>query len=396
MRLWSAQAVSAFGSRITRTALPIIAVNTLGASETLIAVLVALNLAPGVIVATFAGGVVDRGRKRHILIGADVFRAAVVVSLTIAWAFGALSIGHAIAVGALVGGASALFQITDVAYLPTLLGKADLADGNAKLETTEAIAEITGPASAGVLIAALGAPLAVVIDAATYVWSAVMLARIRTADEPATLAAPERVILDDLRVGLRLVFRQPQVRSIVLAQMFASVEAGFFAALYALYCLRVLGLDEATFGLVIMMGGIGALLGTQLARPIRRVLGIGPTILLAATISLAGALFIPLARGPYAVKLACLAAHQLLSDGWWMVFVIHSVTLRQTVLPKEMLGRANAAIYVVGVGLMPVAALVAGELAALTSIRFAVWVGVSIGVLGSLCLLPLRRVRDVS
>src|SRR6185503_14297186 len=179
MRLWSAQAISAFGSRITRTALPIIAVQTLQESETVVALLSSVYLAPGVLLALFAGGVVDRSRKRRILIAADIFRAAVVVSITVAWWVGALTIWHLVTVGALVGAASALFTIADVAYLPTLVDKRELADGNAKLETTEAVAEVTGPASAGVLIGMLGAPIAVAIDAASYVWSAWMLRRIR-------------------------------------------------------------------------------------------------------------------------------------------------------------------------------------------------------------------------
>ena len=181
-RLWSAQAISAFGSRITRTALPIIAVKALGEPESIIGILAAMQLAPGVVLALFAGGFVDRGRKRRILVAADLIRAAAVASLTVAWLVGVLSMVHVIVVGAVVGAASALFQITDVAYLPALIGASQLSAGNAKLEATEAIAEITGPASAGGLIAALGAPLAVAIDAASYVWSAFMLGRIRAVE----------------------------------------------------------------------------------------------------------------------------------------------------------------------------------------------------------------------
>ena len=134
---------------------------------------------------------------------------------------------HVILVGAAVGAASALFQITDVAYLPLLIGKQQLAEGNAKLEATEAIAEITGPASAGALIAALGAPLAVAIDAVSYVWSAFMLGRIR-APEPPPQPAPSAESSTwqssrDMRVGMRAVFGHPLVRPIVLALMVWSV-----------------------------------------------------------------------------------------------------------------------------------------------------------------------------
>src|SRR5262245_1029646 len=152
MRLWAAQAISAIGSRITRTALPIIAVQMLHQPEAVVALLSSVSLAPGVVLALFAGGPVDRSHKRRILVAADIFRAAMVMSITIAWLSGHLVMWHLVTVAASVGAASALFTIADVAYLPVLVDKRSLAEGNSKLETTEAVAEITGPASAGVLI----------------------------------------------------------------------------------------------------------------------------------------------------------------------------------------------------------------------------------------------------
>ncbi|HUJ58910.1 MAG TPA: MFS transporter [Kofleriaceae bacterium] len=399
-RLWSAQAISAFGSRITRTALPIIAVKVLGEPESIVAVLAALQLAPGVVLAPFAGGFVDRSRKRRILVAADLFRAAVVASLTITWLFGLLAMTQVIVVGGLVGAASSLFQITDVAYLPSLIGKRHLAEGNAKLETTEAIAEITGPASAGALIAALGAPLAVIINTASYLWSALMLGRIR-AVEPPPEPIPEAIATSgwqsrkDLRVGMRAVFGHPQVRPIVLALMVWSIAGGFFTALYALLCLRTLGLSEATFGVIIAMGGIGSLAGALISRPLVRAIGLGRALLVTSTISLAAGLLMPLARGSDPVVLGCLGAHQLIGDGCSVAFVIQAVTLRQTVLPRDVLGRANAAVLICTAGLVPVTALVAGALAQATSIRTAVWIGVSIGLAAPLCLLPLRRLREM-
>ncbi len=410
LRLWAAQAISAFGSRITRTALPIIAVITLDESALRVAMLAAMQLAPGAILAIVAGGFVDRSRKRRILIAADLIRAALVASLTVAWAFGALSLIQVVVVGAGVSAASALFQITDVAYLPALIGRRRLVEGNAKLETTEAIAEITGPASAGVLIAALGAPLAVAIDAASYVWSAFMLGRIRAAEgvspkrpetpRPGTEDLDPAVSVrtgEDFRIGLRAVFGHPLVRPIVLTLMVWSIAGGFFVALYTLFCLRELGLSEATFGVVIAMGGIGALAGAVVARSLARVLGVGRTLLVASTLSLACTLFIPIAASATspATRIGFLTAHQLLGDGFSVAFVILAVTLRQTVLPRELLGRANAAIHVCTTGVLPVAALIAGGLAALIGIRAAFWVGLLIGLAAPVFLWRLRHLQDM-
>jgi len=400
LRLWAAQAVSAFGSRITRTALPIIAVATLDESAGVISLLMAMQLGPGIFVGLFAGGLIDRSRKRRILIAADLFRAAAVGSLTIAWALGYLNIIHVMLVGAAVGAGTALFSITDNTYLPSLIGRKHLAEGNAKLESTEAIAEITGPASGGWLIAILGAPLAVVIDAVSYVWSAIMLGQIRTKErKPENLEKPKH-LGEDLRIGLRTVFRHPVVRPILLSHMVWSISGGFFMALYTPYCLRVLGLSTTTFGIIVGLGGVGSLAGAVISRKLVAKIGLGRTLLFASITSLAFALLIPLAGTPlvgttFAMTFTLLAAHQLFSDGFAVAFVIQAVTLRQTVLPRDVLGRANAAIHVFTSGLLPVSAVIAGVLAELLGMRAAVWIGVLVGLVSPLLLLPLLHLKDM-
>jgi MFS family permease len=398
-RLWAAQAVSAIGSRITRTALPIIAVTTLDQPDSIIGILMAMQLAPGVVLAMFAGGIVDRGNKRKLLIGADLVRAGVVASLTIAWALGVLSMAHLVIVGAIVGAATALFQITDNTYLPELVGKEHLAEGNAKLESTDAVAEITGPAGAGLLIAAIGAPLAVVIDAFSYVWSAMWLGRIETRAAPAAATEPKStrgpLRAEDLRVGLRAVFGHPHVRWIVISHMVWSICGGFFISLYTPFCLRELELSKSIFGVIIAMGGVGSLGGALMSRWLVATLGLGRTLVIASALSLVCAVFIPLAAGPIVVVVGFLVLHQLLSDGFAVAFIIQAVTLRQTVLPKDVLGRANAAIHVCTASLLPISAVVAGFLAEVIGIRNAVWVGVAIGCVPPLLLLPLWKLREL-
>jgi hypothetical protein len=388
----------------------------------MVGVLAAMQLVPGIALAMVAGGVVDRGHKRRILIAAALIRAALVASLTVAWALGALAMAHVILVGAGVGAATALFQITDVAYLPQLIGRRRLAEGNAKLETTEAIAEITGPASAGVLISALGAPLAVAIDAATYLWSALMLGRIRgdagpeppgRSQRPEPQARSERDDApaagelgaeaaamrtgEDFRIGVRAVFGHPVVRPIVLTLMMWSVTGGFFIALYTPFCLRTMGLSEQAFGVIIAMGGVGSLGGAMLARGLMRRLGVGRTLLVTSSLSLSCTLFIPIAAGcaSRATAIGFLAAHQLLGDGFSVAFVVVAVTVRQTSLPREVLGRANAAILVATTGMLVIASLIAGGLASLIGIRAAVWTGMLIGLTAPVLLWPVRRIRDM-
>jgi Na+/melibiose symporter-like transporter len=253
-----------------------------------------------------------------------------------------------------------------------------------------------------VLIAALGAPIAVVIDAVSYLWSAVMLGRIQKVEPP---TGPEQAAMSmsqsmwqttkDLRVGMRAVFGNSLVRPIVLASIVWTASYGFFAALYTLFCLRTLGLSQATFGVIIAMGGVGSIIGAFLARPLARALGVGRTIVVSAIIIVAIGACIPLAGGSAALAIALLCTHQLIGDGMSVVFNIHTVTLRQTVLRREVLGRANAAITACTSGVTPIMAILAGVIAETTSVRFAIWIGMALPVAVPFVLWPLRGIRQL-
>lgn len=404
MRLWSAQAISAIGSRITRTALPIIAISTLNQPETSVALLWSLYIIPGIVLALFAGGFVDRTRKRRVLIAADLFRAACVGSLSVAWLLHVLTMTQLVIVGMLVGAASALFQIADVAYLPTLVAKKQLPEGNAKLEATEGVAEISGPASAGILIGILGAPLAVALDAASYVWSAFMLGRIRTVEptpQPSASISSETAgstmwqTTRDLKTGMRAIFGHPYVRPIVVALLLWSIVGGFFTSLYALFCLRTLGLSPELFGAIVAIGGLGSLAGAFLSRWLVARIGLGPTMIWSAVISVVSGVLIPLARGPQWLALVCLGSHQLINDCFSVVFMINATSLRQTVLPRGVLGRANAAFHICMSGPYPIVIIAAGALAEATTIRTAVWVGMLIGLAVPFLLRSLRSLQKM-
>ncbi|MBZ0239034.1 MAG: MFS transporter, partial [Deltaproteobacteria bacterium] len=236
-RLWGAMAVSAIGARITRTALPVIAVGALAASATEAAIIGALAWGPGALVGLFAGGWIDRRDKRALLVGADLVRLALVLTVPLAWWMDTLTLVHVGVVAAGVGAASSLFQITDNTYLPELVGRDDLVAANATIEATDSVAEITGPAAAGLLIRAVGAPLAVVIDAATYAWSAILLVAIPPRPPPiATEGAGARAsVLADLRAGMRALWRDEIVRRLAIAEAVSLTSLGFFLGLYMVY-----------------------------------------------------------------------------------------------------------------------------------------------------------------
>jgi predicted MFS family arabinose efflux permease len=296
------------------------------------------------------------------------------------------------AVVALAGCGTAIFQITDNTYLPALVRRDQLVAANARLETTEATAEIVGPGVAGVLMELITAPLTILLDALTYLVSAIFLARIEV-DE--TLDVPEREprLRDDLADGARAVWRQPTIRWLFLAETTLAFWNGFFFALYYLFTLRVLGLGEAAVGLIISVGGAGALLGSTGAARISRLRLAGPVLILLLLLNRTGDLLIPMAGldvGPVMVY-GFLIAHQLIADGFRVAYVVLAVSLRQALLPTEVLGRANAWFQLSENAMILVGTLTAGVIATEIGVNAAVWVGVLGGLSGPLLLLPLLR-----
>jgi len=383
------------GTRITRTALPVIAVLSLTGSPMEMAVLASLSYGPGVLVGLLAGGWVDRSRKREILVGADLVRALAVATVPLAAWLGRLEVVQVYVVAVVVGGATALFQIADVALLPRLVPPERLVEGNAKLAATESVAEVTGPALAGVLIQALGAPLAVLLDAASYVWSALFLRSLRHQEKPGG-GGEGTSVLRDLAVGARATLGHPVVGLLVAATGTTMFCAGAFAALYMLYALRTLGLQASTVGVIIGVGGVGALGGTALARALPSRLGLGPTLVSSLLVYQVAGLLIPLAglpSVPRALAPWLLVAHQLVGDAFFMVFFVLATSLRQTLLPRELLGRGNATLQIVTGSLLPLGALAAGSVAGSLGLRETLLAGALLGLTGPALLAASKAVR---
>jgi predicted MFS family arabinose efflux permease len=222
-----------------------------------------------------AGGLVDRRRRRKLMMGADLLRALVLVTVPIAALFHVLTLGQVYAAAALVGAASVLFEIADHAYLPGLVAREHLVAANSSLSATESVAEIAGPALAGTLFQILAAPIAIAANAVTYLVSALFLARIRKA-EPTPEPEPHARWTDDVRLGFGAAWRHPLVRPILLMNAATSMAGGVFGASYMIFCLKVVGLNPAMLGVAIAMGGVGALAGSVLAGWLSRRLGVGP------------------------------------------------------------------------------------------------------------------------
>jgi len=403
-RLWTAQILSAFGSRITRTAIPIIAVSALAVSPWQAALLSALTYAPYVLAGALGGGFVERANKTRLMVAMDLFRFAIVIAAPLAWWFNLLNFPLLCLLASLAGMASALFQNADVSILPRLVGKDHLVAANSRLQATESIAELTGPGIAGVLIDLLTAPVAMIVDALTFIWSAFWLWRIPKADAQPVADAPEsgpqtpllQTLRDDIVVGFLAIARCPPMRAIITATGIWYVSAGFFFATLMVFLLRELGLSPSVLGVIISVGGLSALLGSLMARRLARAVGYGPAIVLSFCISILGLLMLIPAAAFKAWAIPFLVAQQFLGDFGIMIFTVLSVSLQQKLLPEDQLARANGFNQVVNGAGMTVSILIAGWVAETIGVSNTVMLGAGIGLIGVVPLLTrhLLSIRD--
>ncbi|MBM6593765.1 MFS transporter [Microvirga pudoricolor] len=391
LKLWAAQSLSAVGSRFTREGLPMIAALLLGASATELGFLVALSALPGVILSPLAGAWIDRTRRRRVLILADLARAAALLTLPVMAWWEAITIGQVIGVATVVAFFSMLFQTADNAYLPTVVGPEHILDGNAKMATTDAAAEIAGPALAGITIQVLTAPFAIIVDALSYLWSALLLARIKRPEKPLVTGEHAPDIWRETAEGLRFVFGHPVLRPMTLCLSSLAFFLSFFAPLYVLFAVRDLGIQPGVLGLIVALGGLSALTGATLAG--RLALALPPRTLLFVTLIVyaAGLSFIPMAGGSFWMAVTFLGISQLLCDGLYIAFYTNAVTLRQKVTPDSLRGREGGTLHLLTGGLGLVAALLSGVLADAFGIRPVLWFGILGALASSLWLLLLPR-----
>jgi predicted MFS family arabinose efflux permease len=395
-RLWAAQILSAFGSRITRTAIPIIAVGLLSASPWEAAVLAALTYAPYVLTGALGGGFVERNNKTRIMVAMDIFRFAIVIATPIAWYFDLLSFPLLCVLAAGAGAASALFQNADVAILPKLVGKDMLVDANARLQATESIAELTGPGIAGILIDLLTAPIAMMVDAFTFIWSAFWLWKIpkeaaETKGEETAPVEPHvpltQRLRDDLVIAFLAIWRCRPMRAIITATFFWYISAGFFFATFTLFMLRVLGMSPTLMGIIISVGGAAALLGSLMARPLSKAIGYGPAIFVAFVAGVVGLLMLIPAAAFREWSILFMVLQQIFGDAGMMIFTILAVSLQQRLLREDQLARANGFNQVINGFAMTVSILAAGWVAETVGVANTVIIGASVSLIGIIPLL---------
>lgn len=395
VKLWVGHTVSELGSGITGQALPFTALLVLGASAGQMGLLAAVAEVPVLLFSLFAGVWVDRLRRRPILIAADIGRALVLATIPVAALMGVLSLGQLFVVAALVGVLSLFFSVAYRSYLPALVQRDRLVEGNSKLSASGSVAEITGPAIGGVLVQWLSAPFAILLDAVSFLFSAVAVGAIR-AQEPKPNARDEGSnVWREIGEGLRVVLRNPVLRALAICSGIFTFFGNFFV-LYPLYAVRDMGMPPGVVGVLVGAGGIGALVGAALVGRVTRRFGIGPTLI--GSLSFAGVVGLPivLVNGPLPLSVAVFFASQLIGDIAIAVYMITDMSLRQASVPDRLLGRANASMgFLVG-GLAPVGALLGGALGEIIGARLTLTIAILAITFAPIWLFfsPARNLRE--
>jgi hypothetical protein len=286
------------------------------------------------------------------------------------------------------------FDIAYRSYLPVLVGPEQVLEGNSRLSASEAVAEIASPAAGGALVQAAGGPIAMLVDALTFLWSAAFLSLIRCKEEARD--RPEGAsMLQEALAGLHAVSSDRILRAIAIQMGCGRFFGGFYQALYSLFLIRTLDLSPLAVGITIGAGGIGSLAGAFVARPLTRRLGVGPTLLLSKLLPIG--ILIPLAGGPQELAFAMIVTAQLLGDPLWSIYEITSMSVRQAITPQRLLGRVSSCMYVIPAVMLPLGALTAGALAETIGVRETLWVSEAgaIAAAAALVLSPLRRLKEL-
>jgi MFS family permease len=392
LKLWSGQSVSELGSQISALALPTVAILLLGATPFQVGLLAACETLAFPALGLVAGVYVDRLRRRPIMIACDLGRLLALGSVPVAFAFNSLSMAQLYAVALVTGVGTVFFDVAYQSYLPALIARSDLVEGNSKLQVSGSIAQMAGPALAGLLIQWLGAARAVAADAASFLVSVLTLWWIRKpepAPQPANVRG-RRGFWSEMLEGIRFVFGNPTIWKIAGSTSTSNLGSNIFFAVFLIFTYRVLHLTPGVIGLVFAVGAVGGLIGALSASWIANRIGLGPTLLVSVVVGGLANLLVPLAQFGYAIPL--LVAAFAIVFFTLPVYNINQVSLRQAITPDRVQGRMNATVRTIIWGTMPVGALIGGVIGNTYGILPAMYIGIAITTLAGFWILlgPIR------
>ncbi len=396
LKLWGGQAISKIGSTITSVGIPLTAAFVLGASPLQMGFLAGSSGAGALVFGLFAGAWADRLRRRPILIATDLARAALLGTIPLAAALHRLNMAHLYVVATVAGILTVLFDVSYQAYVPSLVNRAELVEANSKLALTESIADITGPGLTGLLVQLITAPMAILLDALSFVCSAVSVWLIRKPEpRPEPRLSPH--IGREIAEGLSASWRNPLLRALLQRTAMGAFFMGLMGGLYFLFAVRELHITPVLLGIVISVGGVSNLIGALLAERLLHRFGLGRTLIGAAWMIGLAMLMVPLAHSPVLLCTVFLIAAQL-GDMAWPVFNINATSLRQAITTSDhLLGRVSSADHLLFWSALPLGALAGGAIAQTIGIRQTMLIGTLGYALSSLWLTfsPIRHLRKL-
>jgi MFS family permease len=397
MKLWTGQTISEFGSQVSALAIPLLAVISLHASPFAFAALGVLGFLPFILFALPAGVWVDRLRRRPILIVGDLARAVLLALVPILWAAGVLQMWHLLVLQFVIGVFTVFFDVAYQSYLPALIDREHLVDGNSKLQLTVSVSQVAGPSVSGALIGAVTAPYAIVADAFSYVVSSVFMLRMRHRESPPQLEPGEShpKMWPQVKEGIAWVVRHPWLRSIAACTGTSNFFSTLAQAILVYYMVRSLHLSAFEIGAVFAVGSAGSIVGALGTNRLNAWVGVGPTILLTIAVGQLGGFAYPLA--PQSFPLPLLMLGSALFGFGAVSYNITQVSLRQAITPERLQGRMNAAMRWIVWGTIPLGTLLGGAIATWWSLRGALWVGAFGGLLAvaPIALSSVRTIREM-
>ena len=392
-RFWAGQTISLFGDQVTLLALPLVAVLALHANAAQMGYLGGAELIPNLLFSLHAGAWVDRrGRRRQMMLATDLGRAALLATIPIAYAFHVLTFAQLYVVGFLVGTLSVVFFVSYNTLFVALVPRDRYLEANSLLNGSRAISYVGGPSVGGLLVQALSAPGALVVDAVSFIASALALKSISPIEPPT-----EKAERGHLKAGIRYILGSPIVRASLLATATINFFNFVFWALFILYATRTLGVRPGALGLVLGAASVGGVIGSIVTGRISRRIGVGPAFVAGSVLFPAPLVLVPLAGGSDWTIVAFLFAAEFLSGFGVMVLDITAGSIKAALVPDRLRARVAGAYMVVNYGVRPIGALVGGALGTWIGLRPTLWIASLGAIAGVLWLLPspVLRLREL-
>ncbi|MCD0444742.1 MFS transporter [Glycomyces sp. A-F 0318] len=392
--LWFGDAASQVGSMITYIALPLVAILALDASSFEVGLLTAAGYAAWILVGLPAGALLDRRLKRPVMVFCDIGRAALVLSIPVAAALDALTLGQLYAVALGTGILTTVFDIAYPAYVPHIVDRSDLVTANARLQLIYSTSQISGPSVGGGLVQALTAPFAILVNTATFLISAVCLGRIDDTEPPPQVTTGES-LLTQIKDGLRFVRRHRVIRSVMIASAGFNFFIAAHEALVVIFLVQSVGVSPGLIGVLLASAGIGGLVGASLMGLAQRRLGTVRLIWVVPVLTVPFGTLLPLTENGWGLAFFVVGA--LVPAIGVVAFNVAVGTFIQTLVPTGMLSRAGASIRVVTRSALPMGAFIGGAVALqipISAALLAAALGMTLSVL-TLLASPIRGKREL-